>query len=216
MNFRTYLCLITSFLCSAIPSDCAVTSTAKPNVLLICVDDLKPLPQGLEGKSFVPALRDPNLGAKNCLYRVYPRGERIGRAVRTSRYRLVEWKVPGRDDSTAELELYDYENDPLETENLAAEQPGVVSRMRAMLAKLPEAKPQIASDKPLTTTQAQNRTTLFERKNKNQYNKLTREEFLASQPDPAEAPKRFERFDANKDGVLSRDEFIHMGRLPNR
>jgi len=164
----------------------------------------------------VPALRDPNLGAKNCLYRVYPRGERIGRAVRTSRYRLVEWKVPGRDDSTAELELYDYENDPLETENLAAEQPGVVSRMRAMLAKLPEAKPQIANDKPLTTTQAQNRTTLFERKNKNQYNKLTREEFLASQPDPAEAPKRFERFDANKDGVLSRDEFIHMGRLPNR
>ena len=26
-----------------------------------------------------------------------------------------------------------------------------------------------------------------------------------------EAPKRFERFDRNRDGVLSRDEFINMG-----
>jgi len=40
---------------------------------------------------------------------------------------------------------------------------------------------------------------------------MTREEFLANQPDPDQAPKRFERFDRNKDGVLSRDEFINMG-----
>ena len=36
---------------------------------------------------------------------------------------------------------------------------------------------------------------------------LTREEFLANQPDPEKAPQRFERFDANKDGVLSPDEY---------
>jgi iduronate 2-sulfatase len=101
------------------------------------------LPQGLEGKSFVACLRDPTLATANYLYHVYPRGERLGRAVRTSRYRLVEWKVPGRGDDTADLELYDYEADPLETKNLAAEQSAVVARMRAMLAKLPEAKPQI-------------------------------------------------------------------------
>jgi iduronate 2-sulfatase len=169
------------------------------------------VPQGIEGKSFVAALRDPKLGTKNYLYHVYPRGERIGRAVRTSRYRLVEWKVPGRAAESADLELYDYETDPLETKNLAAEQPEVVSRMRAMLVKLPEAKPQIANAKPLTAKQIQDRITLFERKDKNHDNQLTREEFLASQPDPAEAPKRFERFDANKDGILSRDEFVHMG-----
>ena len=169
------------------------------------------VPQGIEGKSFVPALRDPNLGAKNYLYHVYPRGERIGRAVRTIRYRLVEWKVPGRAADTAEIELYDYETDPLETKNLATEQPGVVSRMRTILATFPEAKPQITVVKPLTAKQIQDRTALFERKDKNNDNRLTREEFLAAQPDPAEAPRRFERFDANKDSLLSRDEFIHMG-----
>ena len=169
------------------------------------------VPQGLEGKSFVPVLRDPNLGTKNYINHVFPRGERIGRAVRTARYRLVEWKVPGRAADTANLELYDYEKDPLETRNLAAEQPEVISRMRAMLAKLPEAKPQISVAKPLTAKQIQDRTALFEKKDANHDGQLTRDEFLANQPDPAEAPKRFERFDANKDGVLSRDEFIHMG-----
>jgi iduronate 2-sulfatase len=172
------------------------------------------VPQGIEGKSFVPALRDPNLGTKNYLYHVYPRGERIGRAVRTIRYRLVEWKIPGAAADTADLELYDYEKDPLETKNLASEQPEVVARMRGMLARLAEAKPQIAGVKPLTAKQIQDRTALFERKDKNHDNQLTREEFLANQPDPAEAPKRFERFDTNKDSILSRDEFIHMGTPP--
>jgi len=172
--------------------------------------------QGIEGKSFVTALRDPNVGTKNYLFHVYPRGERIGRAVRTTRYRLVEWKVPGRAADTADIELYDYENDPLETKNLAAEQPEVVARLREMLAKLPEAKAQIASVKPLSARQIQDRTALFERRDKNRDQQLTREEFLVNQPDTGEAPKRFERFDANKDGILSRAEFIHMGLPPKR
>jgi iduronate 2-sulfatase len=172
------------------------------------------VPQGIEGRSLVPVLRDPGLGAKRHAYHVYPRGDRLGRAVRTDRYRLVEWKVPGRKADTAELELYDYAKDPLETTNLAAAQPEVVARLRALLAKLPEAKPQIVSVKPLTAKQIQDRTALFARKDKTQDSQLTREEFLAGQSDPAEAPKRFERFDANQNGVLSRDEFIHMGARP--
>jgi iduronate 2-sulfatase len=174
------------------------------------------VPQGLDGKSFIAALRDSNLDTKNYIFHVYPRGERIGRAVRTTRYRLVEWKVPGRAAASADLELYDYEKDPHETKNLAAEQPEAVARLRAMLAKLPEAKPQITSVKSQTAKQIQDRTALFERKDKNHDNQLTREEFLAGQPDPAEAPKRFERFDANKDGILSREEFIQMGAPPKQ
>jgi iduronate 2-sulfatase len=45
----------------------------------------------------------------------------------------------------------------------------------------------------------------------NSLHQLTREELLANQPDPAEAPARFARFDANKDGILSRNEFIQVG-----
>ena len=43
------------------------------------------------------------------------------------------------------LELYDYESDPDETKNLAAEQPEVVAELRKVLAAEPEAKPQITS-----------------------------------------------------------------------
>jgi iduronate 2-sulfatase len=171
------------------------------------------VPQGTEGKSFVPVLRDPNLAGKDHVFHVYPRGERIGRAVRTARHRLVEWKIPGHAADTTDLELYDYDTDPLETKNLAAAQPEVVSRLRALLAELPEAKPQLKAAKAMAK-QKQDRTALFEKKDTNHDGKLTREEFLAHQPDPAEAPTRFERFDADKDGVLSRDEFIFMGASP--
>jgi iduronate 2-sulfatase len=63
----------------------------------------------------------------------------MGRAIRTERYRLVEWKQPGASTDCAELELYDYEKDPLETKNLAAEQPETVQELRAILARHPEA-----------------------------------------------------------------------------
>jgi iduronate 2-sulfatase len=101
------------------------------------------VPQGIEGRSFVSALRDPTQGTKNYVFHVYPRGQRIGRAVRTTRYRLVEWKVPGAAADTAELELYDFQSDPMETRNVASDNAEVVRRMRDMLAKLPETKPQI-------------------------------------------------------------------------
>jgi hypothetical protein len=52
----------------------------------------------------------------------------------------VEWKVPGAAAAAADLELYDYKTEPLEPKNLASAQPEVLSRLRALLAKLPEAK----------------------------------------------------------------------------
>ncbi|MFM1768485.1 MAG: hypothetical protein RJA22_1014 [Verrucomicrobiota bacterium] len=171
------------------------------------------VPQGLDGRSFAAVLRHPSAAGEDHVFHVYPRGNRIGRAVRTDRYRLVEWKVPGDPAESAELELYDYEKDPLETRNLASTQPDVVRRLRARLAELPEARPQLRRRAADTASQPRgtNRTALFAQKDANGDGQLTRDEFLSGQPDPAEAAKRFPRFDTNRDGVLSRDEFIHQG-----
>ena len=102
-----------------------------------------PVPKGLDGASFAQVLDDPAAPTKVAIIHVYPRGNRIGRAVRTTRYRLVEWKVPGEDAEEAIYELYDYEADPGENRNLAKEKPAVVQELAAILAKQPEAKPQV-------------------------------------------------------------------------
>jgi iduronate 2-sulfatase len=102
-----------------------------------------PARAGLDGVSFAAVLKDPAKPARDSVIHVYPRNDKLGRAIRTERYRLVEWKKVGAPSDTAELELYDYQTDPLETRNLAAEQPEVVAQLRAILARHPEAKPQL-------------------------------------------------------------------------
>jgi len=111
-----------------------------------------PVPAGLDGASFVPALRDPAAGrTKDAVFHVYPRspkglGPLLGRAVRTERYRLVEWKKAGASADSAILELYNYQTDAGETKNIAEQQPQIVAQLRAILAQQPEAKPQFRVD----------------------------------------------------------------------
>jgi len=64
---------------------------------------------------------------------------------------LVEWKKPGAPSDTAEYELYDYDTDPLETQNLAAKHPEVLAELKAILATHPEPKPQFTELKPTKT-----------------------------------------------------------------
>jgi iduronate 2-sulfatase len=106
-----------------------------------------PAPQGLDGKSFAAALKDPDGAPKEAAaFQVFPRsaketgkGQLLGRAVRTERYRLVEWKKPGAAAESADIELYDFQTDPRETKNVAADQPDVVAKLRAILAEQGEA-----------------------------------------------------------------------------
>ena len=101
-----------------------------------------PLPQGpqpMDGVSLVPVLKTPSIVVRDHAYHCYPRGKRIGRAIRTRQYRLVEWKQPDAPSSTAEFELYDYSEDPAETRNLAQTRPEALAKLKAILARHPEA-----------------------------------------------------------------------------
>ena len=97
-------------------------------------------PQPIDGISLVPVLRDPSLSIRDHAYHCYPRRGRMGRAIRTEQYRLVEWKKIGDPKNSTEYELYDYINDPGETRNLVSEQPETLRRLAAILALHPEAK----------------------------------------------------------------------------
>jgi iduronate 2-sulfatase len=171
-----------------------------------------PAPQDGDGTSFAATLSGTAKRTKESIIHVYPRNQMIGRAIRTARHRLVEWKKPGDPADTAVYELYDYEADPAETKNLASAQPEVVARLKEILARYAEAKPQVKAPAASTGKKPTDRNQLFASKDKDNDGKLTKDEFLANQPDPDKAPARFTKFDADGDGLLTKDEFVNMGK----
>ncbi|MGE4489592.1 MAG: sulfatase-like hydrolase/transferase, partial [Kiritimatiellales bacterium] len=85
-------------------------------------------PDRLEGISMVPLLDTPDRSWKKAAFSVYGRaakgalykpgrGDPLGRAMRTDRYRYVEWQKA--DGTLAGAELYDQKTDPLNNINLA-------------------------------------------------------------------------------------------------
>jgi iduronate 2-sulfatase len=74
------------------------------------------IPEKLEGLSLKPIINSPDLAWKNAVFHLYPRGSRMGRTIRTNRYRLVEWTSK---KDPVEIELYDLHTDPDENINIA-------------------------------------------------------------------------------------------------
>ena len=78
-----------------------------------------PFTPGLEGKSFVPLLSNPKQSWKKAAFSQYPRPNNLmGYAMRTDRYRYVEW-INQKTKSIEGRELYDHEKDPDENVNVA-------------------------------------------------------------------------------------------------
>jgi iduronate 2-sulfatase len=97
-----------------------------------------PRPTHLQGRSLVPQLDDPKAPGAAAAFQVYPRGSKfgplLGHAVRTDRWRYVEWRK--EDGTAAARELYDLQNDPGETVNVADQpaQAATIEQHAALLA----------------------------------------------------------------------------------
>jgi len=87
-------------------------------------------PTGIEGISLKPLLAEPDRPWKKAVFSQYPRasdshrhrghGDIMGYALRTERYRYVEWQE-WETKKVVARELYDHESDPHETRNVAGQ-----------------------------------------------------------------------------------------------
>lgn len=98
------------------------------------------VPQGLDGTSLVPVLKSPDIRVRDHTFHVFPKSK-LGRAVRTERYRLVEWRSHAEPGEAAEYELYDYQLDPLETRNIATDRHDLVQQLSRIIDRYPAQKP---------------------------------------------------------------------------
>ena len=95
-------------------------------------------PGNLEGTSLVPLLAEPGRAWKAAAFSIYPKntpgaGKGFGRALRTDRYRLVEWAADGSEKRL--YELYDHRTDPQENVNIAT-LPANQALLRELTAQL--------------------------------------------------------------------------------
>lgn len=101
------------------------------------------LPENLEGTSQVAVVADPKISVRptamtrhqHPFYGSRKNWKAWGRSVRTDRWRYTEWRDIGSEQIVAQ-ELYDHENDPLESVNVLEKYPDVARREAARLRRL--------------------------------------------------------------------------------
>jgi iduronate 2-sulfatase len=90
---------------------------------------------GLEGTSFAPLVDDPNRSWKSAAFSQFPRGWLMGYAMRTDRYRYVEWVAKKNPKRVEGRELYDHQTDADENVNIAnrPENKGLIASLSKQL-----------------------------------------------------------------------------------
>lgn len=181
------------------------------------------VPPGLAGMSLKPYLENPGAPPQKPAISVYPRsspehgGALMGYSIRDERWRCTFWRRRNQ-DGIGFIELYDEMNDPAETVNLAGnpEHAGVIDSLKAYL---PPVGSDVQPPKSGKTVKKSSKSAKGYDPNEprdQRYDRLypgkarlTVEEYLAGQSgDQASAKERFGRLDQDKDGWVTREEFI--------
>ncbi len=188
-----------------------------------------PKPAGLPGSSLKPFIENPAAPMAKVAISQYPRsagsaGAVMGYSIRNERWRATFWRERAGSKIVA-TELYDEKNDPAETVSVH-DKPEHKAVLEALAKHLPPvgsatsaaAKQPKPAAKPATPNAPadEDRDARFARLYPGK-TKLTLADYLAGQgADKDAAKERFTKFDANKDGFVSREEFITGGgKNPN-
>jgi arylsulfatase A-like enzyme len=100
-----------SYLLDLFPTICDLAGVARP--------------ESVEGKSLLPILKNPQAKVRDSVFAAY---RNVQRAVRTDRWKLIEYNVEGKRTT----QLFDMERDPWEMRNLAKDT-GQVKEMRQLV-----------------------------------------------------------------------------------
>jgi len=93
-----------------------------------------PIPAEVEGKSAAHLLDDPTASHLDAAFSQYVRQNMMGNAIRTDRWRYVEWRQL-KDGSLMHQELYDHETDPQESQNVFESHPQVCADLASRIQK---------------------------------------------------------------------------------
>ena len=186
------------------------------------------VPQGLAGMSLKPYLENPDAPMQKPAISVYPKsskehgGALMGYSVRSERWRGTFWRKRNVAD-IGFIELYDHQNDPNETVNLATkpEHAEVIASLQKHLPPVgsdfaPKKSGKVAKTVGGSKSKGYDPNEPRDKRYDRLYPgkaKLTETEYLAGQGgDQAEAKARFLKLDGDKDGFVTRDEFISSGK----
>jgi len=188
-----------------------------------------PAPTKIDGTSLKNFIDNPAAPATDVAIRHNPRKDSasgidvMGYSIRDSRWRATFWRDRNGSNIIA-TELYDEQNDPTETVSVASK-PEHKALLDSFAKYLPPVGSAAIGEKPtskkqksatfkssLTSSDSGDRGAKFDNLDEGKSGRITREYYKSHQSDAAAASERFVKWDMDKDGFLSRDEFVLMGR----